>query len=673
MTPVRDLSYSVVPASNQLISHVTFHPLSLSRAPTPTLLGSNNQCGSALATEIDSYRRRIQTLLHFFDCIAQHWWDHLYPYKRDLIKRPSRSADEIRSYRTRLVARLNKFTMRTVAPAAAAIAMMEAQASVKVLPPNLLSPLSMDMMTMDVPITGDNGAALLNKACNLARRIGDIEKLKQRLILAALTWITSDGRDFNLRTQRIALLARHAEPCLIEHFPGVRALLTHYYRPRVLVQKSTGSGAVYATAKTNTTPRTEPITAARLTTTNEQIAAAIQQGCPRIRSTNQLRTIDSEDRSEELRSPLGNITRHSVLEHLSHTDDLFGSLSNSMHFPHDILTLTESSPIPMLPSIVLNPLSIDTSQLDWLSYEINQRDFNLHILNKEEPEDESNRFTRSPVSTPINRVKPVEDSVHSSVTSITKSNRSRVSGPEIMISTREIMNLSPSATRYRTTVGTPIAVGNWKIHGWSGSSHDSEFSGLDISLTSFVEQKPEETHRAEDTTTIGGALASLRSSDELSDSGRTQTPLTAHGEGAVTPSLASKHEHIETSIKESPPGTKGPQLAARNLTGKGEEPLNQIPTERKSTVHPTNQLMNAKKLRANVHWRVSSKQCTTVNQMRVINSKISTTNTPLTAKDTKFPNANNPLVPPPVVNGSHRNQMPSRTQLPNMRDRKYSR
>ncbi|TPP58425.1 hypothetical protein FGIG_12096 [Fasciola gigantica] len=673
MASIRDSLNIAAPISHEfstsLNPHVPFRPLALSRAPTPALLGSNNQCGSALATEIDSYRRRIQTLLHFFDCIAQHWWDHLYPYKRDLIKRPSRSADEIRSYRTRLVARLNKFTMRTVAPAAAAIAMMEAHASVKVLPPNLLSPISTDLITMDVPMTGDNGAALLNKACALARRIGDIEKLKQRLIMAALTWITSDGRDFTLRTQRIALLARHAEPCLIEHYSGVRALLTHYYRPRVLTQRTTGShGTAYGSAKTNPALRAEPITAARLTTTNEQITSAIRQAYPRVQ-VGLIRSVDSGDRPEELQSAADNTQQQSNLEYLGHTDDMFTSLSSSMGITQNSTSLTgNSSQVPMLPSIVLNPLSIDTSQLDWLSYEINQREFNLYIINSEEPEEGPMYRRESSVFTPIHRVTLAEDSASASITTGTKSTRSRRSGTA-GITTRETRTRSPVEIGYRT-LSTPIAISSLKDQGWSASSHESEVSAADITLTSFTDQKLDETHRVEENV-VGMVLKPLHSAEALPESRLTQTPLTAQGEGTVTPSVISGHVQSEMSMKDSPASSEGLQLVAGTLTGKGEEPNGQAQPDTDPITY-MQEIDNAMRPRTNVHWRSDQKQSTR-NQTQGTSQKAKHSRVFPTVKELKPSSGTNQIAPRHSVDTKHRNQIPIRTQLSNGQDTKQPR
>ncbi|KAF7255991.1 hypothetical protein EG68_06604 [Paragonimus skrjabini miyazakii] len=538
---------------------LSVQPINLSQAPSPNMFGSNTQCGSAIATEIDAYRRRIQTLLHFFDCIAQHWWDHLYPYKRNLIKRPSKSADEVRSYQSRLLARLNKFTMRTVVPAAAAIATMEAHASVKVLPKNLLSSMSVDLTHSDIPFVVDNSDALLHKACNLARRLGDIEKLKQRLILSALTWITSDGRDFALRAQRIALLARHAEPCLIEHFAGVRALLTHYYRPRILVQKQSdrpGSSNLVSS-------RFEPITATRLTTTNEQIAEAIESVYPRANqySTNS-GAIGSENTTDELQPSLS----FALWQDLSRTESKkevneLVSPSTTLMNPDSMLNLSGSQ-ISILPSIVLNPLSIDTSQLDWLSYEINQRDLNLHVLNTEEPED-----TTYQLSSRSSFLPPTVRASLESVPDISMQANKLVDSRLISrIPTKSIDSQRAVSEKSLWTTGTPITTPNSKESGWSVSSRDSNFSELDDSRPNWLHALADERRQ------LNGLLSSsvstrIRSKEEISMRYVSHTSLAAHGEKLLPfeqESLTLKSEYNATTAQ------RGTDVISPG--GKGEEP-----------------------------------------------------------------------------------------------------
>ncbi|KAF6773991.1 hypothetical protein AHF37_05902 [Paragonimus kellicotti] len=530
-------------------------PISLSQALSPNVFGSNTQCGSALATEIDAYRRRIQTLLHFFDCIAQHWWDHLYPYKRNLIKRPSKSADEVRSYQSRLLARLNKFTMRTVVPAAAAIATMEAHASVKVLPKNLFSSMSVDLTHSDIPLVVENSDALLHKACNLARRLGDIEKLKQRLILSALTWITSDGRDFTLRAQRIALFARHAEPCLIEHFAGVRALLTHYYRPRVLVQKQSdrpGSSKLVSS-------RVEPITATRLTTTNEQIAEAIESVYPRSHQySTDSGAVSSENTIDELQPSLS----FALWQDLSRTEsknerNALVNSSTTLMNPDSMLNLSGSQ-IPILPSIVLNPLSIDTSQLDWLSYEINQRDLNLHVLNTEEPEDTTYQLSpRSSFLPPT--VRASLESVHNMPVQANKLLDSRFI-PRIPTKSMDSQAVSEKSL---WTMGTPITTPNSKESGWSVSSRDSNFSELDDSRPSWLHGLAEESRQLNELPSSSVSIR-IRSNEEISKRYVSHISHAAHGEKLLSSeqeSLTLKFEYNAAAAQRGTdvisPGGKG--------------------------------------------------------------------------------------------------------------------
>ncbi|KAF5400794.1 hypothetical protein PHET_05699 [Paragonimus heterotremus] len=546
-------------SSPQQGKSLSVQPINLSQAPSPNMFGSNTQCGSALATEIDAYRRRIQTLLHFFDCIAQHWWDHLYPYKRNLIKRPSKSADEVRSYQSRLFARLNKFTMRTVVPAAAAIATMEAHATVKILPQNLLGSVSVDLTHSDIPLVVDNSDALLHKACNLARRLGDIEKLKQRLILSALTWITSDGRDFALRAQRIALLARHAEPCLIEHFAGLRALLTHYYRPRVLVQKQsdiTGSSNLVSS-------RVEPITATRLTTTNEQIAEAIESVYPRKNqySTNSGST-GSDNTTDEPHPSLS----FALWQDLSRTVSKYErsalvNPSTTLMNPDSMLNLSGSQ-IPILPSIVLNPLSIDTSQLDWLSYEINQRDLNLHVLNTEEPEDTTYQLSsRSSFLPPT--VRASLESVSDMPVQANKLVDSRLIS---QIPTKSMDSQRAVSEKSLWTTGTPITTPNSKESVWSVSSKDSNFSELDDSRPSWLHTLTEERQQPNELPSSSVSIR-IRSNEEISKRYVSHTLLAGHGEYLLPfeqESLTLKSEYNATTAQ------RGTDVISPG--GKGEEP-----------------------------------------------------------------------------------------------------
>ncbi|CAH8546064.1 unnamed protein product [Dicrocoelium dendriticum] len=537
-----------------------FQRKNISRAPSPNVLSSSTQRGTALATEIDAYRRRIQTLLHFLDCIAQHWWDHLYPYKRSFIKRPSKSADEVRSYRTRLLARLSKCTTRTVAPAAAAIATMEAHASIKLLPPNLLSPIAPDVTHTDVSSVLDNSDVLLQKAFSLARRLGDIEKLKQRLILSVLTWITSDGRDFNLRAQRVALLARHVEPCLIEHFAGVRALLTHYYRPRVLVQK-------HVDKQGSTVPvssRVEPITAARLTTTNEQIAEAIESVSPRAHRYLPIAPLIGPDDAMDDLQLLPIIRAQTDLFQYDPADQ--NALLYQLTTDQGTVANLVGSRLPILPSIVLNPLSIDTSQLDWLSYEINQRNFNLHILNSEEPEEVAYRDVSSASPSPP----PSDSKLVPGVQQKEVSLASKVSRVGLMLPRAQHRKLSPT-----TMMGTPIATPNAKVSNWSDISKDSEFSELDNSIPSpkYPSHPGWKTSDERASTTV---TLTMYRQDTTNVTEVVATPLPPKEPEIAEQEEASPSWKSHLSSDSLPEIEPGAVLTLQSPSGKGEEPNQQV-------------------------------------------------------------------------------------------------
>ncbi|KAA3670573.1 uncharacterized protein DEA37_0010486, partial [Paragonimus westermani] len=586
MAQVYDVLHVLDPEPIQSVpkqgNSLSVHSNSLSHSPLPNTPGSNMQCGNAIAIEIDTYRRRIQTLLHFFDCIAQHWWDHLYPYKRSLIKRPSRSADEVRSYQSRLLAGLNKFTMRSVVPAAAAIATMEAYTSVKVLPQNLLNSMNLDLTYLDVPVVVDNSDALLHKACNLARRLGDIEKLKQRLILSVLTWITSDGRDFILRAQRTALLARHAEPCLIEHFAGVRALLTHYYRPRVLVQKQPdrpGSPKLVSS-------RVEPITASRLTTTNEKIVEAIEKVYPRTTqySTNS-GTIGFETTTDEMRPSLSFALWQDLSGTISNNEGNAPVNSSTKQMDPDSMLNLSGSQIPILPNIVLNPLSIDTSQLDWLSYEINQRDLNLHVLNIEEPQD-----TTCQLSPRSSFLPPTVSASLESVPDMSMQANGLVDSQFIpRLPTKSMDSQRALSEKSLWTMGTPITTPNSKEFGWSASSKDSNFRELDdfrpTSLHAFVDES-----RQLNELSSSGASIRIRSNKEISKRYASGTSLTAHGERFLSfeqESLTVKNEDnpvaVQRGIDVINPGSKGEEpnsyLIHANLEESSVNSLHSKPTQ----------------------------------------------------------------------------------------------
>lgn len=547
----------------------------ISRAASPNVLSSSTQRGTALATEIDAYRRRIQTLLHFLDCIAQHWWDQLYPYKSCFIKRPSKSADEVRSYRTRLLARLNRFTTRTVAPAAAAIATMEAHASIKLLPPNLLSPIVPDLTHTDVSSGIDNSDVLLQKAFSLARRLGDIEKLKQRLILSVLTWITSDGRDFNMRSQRVVLLARHVEPCLIEHFAGVRALLTHYYRPRALVHKQGSTVPVSS--------RVEPITAARLTTTNEQIAEAIESVSPKAHRYLPIAPlIGPDDTIDDIQTLLNS---EAQIDPLHHDPADQSALLYRLSTDKGIVTNLVGSRLPILPSIVLNPLSIDTSHLDWLSYEINQRDFNLHVLNSEEPEEFTYRDESPASHSPL----PTDSKAISGV-------RQRKVVPPLKLSR---LGLMLPVTGHQKLSQTPIATPNSKVSHWSDISKDSDFSELDNSMPSPTRPSHREWETLDEKASTTMTLT-IQRQDTANITEVVATPLLPPNETEIneeeeSPSWKSRLSS-DTLLEIEPRAV----LTLQSPGGKGEEPIKHaldIPHKTQSTIsshHDPNRKPNCK-------------------------------------------------------------------------------
>ncbi|KAL5111507.1 hypothetical protein TcWFU_002055 [Taenia crassiceps] len=201
-------------------------------APYNSFTGVTLQKGAALSTEMENYRRRVIALLNFFDSMAPHWWDQLHRFNGRWVKRPSRSAELIVKLQTRLKVRLTRLTPRMVIPAAAAVVTIEESDIVSVLPQNLLH--LTNQRTTQRPKMGkfENVQETLKLAYSIARRLGEVERLKQQLILYVVEWINADGRDFPLRAQRLALLTKNIKYCLIERFKGVQALITHYYRRR---------------------------------------------------------------------------------------------------------------------------------------------------------------------------------------------------------------------------------------------------------------------------------------------------------------------------------------------------------------------------------------------------------------------------------------------------------
>ncbi|EUB62117.1 hypothetical protein EGR_03138 [Echinococcus granulosus] len=201
-------------------------------APYNSFTGVTLQKGAALSTEMENYRRRVIALLNFFDSIAPRWWDQLHRFNGRLVKRPSRSAELIVKLQARLKARLTRLTPRMVIPAAAAVVTIEESDIVSVLPQNLLHLRGQPANRRSKLGKFENVQETLRLAYSIARRLGEVERLKQQLILYAVEWINADGRDFSLRAQRLALLTKNIKYCLIERFKGVQALITHYYRRR---------------------------------------------------------------------------------------------------------------------------------------------------------------------------------------------------------------------------------------------------------------------------------------------------------------------------------------------------------------------------------------------------------------------------------------------------------
>ena len=193
--------------------------------------GSRLSRGRTLDGEIDRYKRRVEALNHFLDRMAPQWWDRMYLFEGngELVKRPSRSADMLRTTQSRLMARLARLTPRVIVCAASAVISIEEAEKVSVLP-------SCFIRNHTWPRTTEVGRAnreeQLAMAFALARRLGEIERLKQQVILHAIDWITADSNDMKVRLQRMESLARRVQPCLIENHEGVSAVIRHYFRRR---------------------------------------------------------------------------------------------------------------------------------------------------------------------------------------------------------------------------------------------------------------------------------------------------------------------------------------------------------------------------------------------------------------------------------------------------------
>lgn len=244
-------------------------------APYDSFTGANLQTGAALSSEIESYRRRVIALLNFFDSIAPHWWDQLHWFNGQLVKRPSKSAELAVKLQARLKARLERLTPRMVIPAAAAVVNIEEQETISVLPQSLLHAANRRSKANRL----GNVQESLKMAYSIARRLGEVERSKQQLIVYAAEWINSDGRDFPLRAQRLALLAKNIKHCLVEKFKGVQALITHYYRRRSLsnpVEAENGIPAeIFTDPKSRLMYAFTEVTAASLSSTNEEILRMI--------------------------------------------------------------------------------------------------------------------------------------------------------------------------------------------------------------------------------------------------------------------------------------------------------------------------------------------------------------------------------------------------------------
>lgn len=244
-------------------------------APYNSFTGVTLQKGAALSTEMENYRRRVIALLNFFDSMAPHWWDQLHRFNGRWVKRPSRSAELIVKLQARLKARLTRLTPRMVIPAAAAVVTIEESDIVSVLPQNLLH--STNQCASRRPKLGkfENVQETLKLAYSIARRLGEVERLKQQLILYAVEWINADGRDFSLRAQRLALLTKNIKYCLIERFKGVQALITHYYRRRSSNTSDDGGGilpvGIEADPKSRLMHAFREVTAASISTTSMEI------------------------------------------------------------------------------------------------------------------------------------------------------------------------------------------------------------------------------------------------------------------------------------------------------------------------------------------------------------------------------------------------------------------
>ncbi|VDO04179.1 unnamed protein product [Rodentolepis nana] len=247
------------------------HQESTITTPYKSFPGLTLHIGGALSNEIENYRRCVIAFLTFLDFIAPSWWDKLHLFNEKQVKRPSKSADMIVELKTRLKAKLERLTPRMVIPAAAAIIAIEEQETISVLPSNFLQFRNRRNALFKV----SNVQETLKLAYSIARRLGEVERLKQQLILYTEQWINSDGRDFDLRAQRLSLLANNIRGSLVERFKGVQAVITHYYRRRspnsqVKVENKLPVG-IKPDSKTRLANAFNEVTAESFSKTNDEI------------------------------------------------------------------------------------------------------------------------------------------------------------------------------------------------------------------------------------------------------------------------------------------------------------------------------------------------------------------------------------------------------------------
>ncbi|EUB57458.1 hypothetical protein ECG_07534 [Echinococcus granulosus] len=200
-------------------------------ATTAFVGGSRLTRGRTLASEIDWYKHRVEALVHFLDRMAPQWWDHMYPFGESgkLVRRPSRTADNLRATHNRLVARLTRLTPRVIVSSTNAVMSIEEAEVVPILPPSLMRGRSATRAVEAHVIGMEKQLAIV---FTFVRRLSEIERLKQQMILYTMDWIKADSNDQQMRAQRRGRLVQHVQPCLIENHEGVAALIRHYFRRR---------------------------------------------------------------------------------------------------------------------------------------------------------------------------------------------------------------------------------------------------------------------------------------------------------------------------------------------------------------------------------------------------------------------------------------------------------